>query len=260
MRALSSRGASLQPARDCIGPASVYVIRGADEAILSDSSRHFAADVVRSAATEGYIVSSEGPGFVLSQSGRAVVRRLRSTSETADAATGPSFDSDLVGHISSEQRPDSPLGWLRMRKDKDGKPLISDVEFAAGERLRWDYERALEQPGTTVRWSQSADLAQSRMSPDNAFADRLDRTLAARSRVERALEVMDDEVARIVVDVCCHGMGLVACEKLRGLTPRSAKYLIGIGLRALAGFYGLSNRRYKAKFDAENGQVHIGVS
>ncbi len=38
---------------------------------------------------------------------------------------------------------ESPLSWLRSRKDRDGRPLISDLQFLAGERLRAEFERAL---------------------------------------------------------------------------------------------------------------------
>ena len=38
---------------------------------------------------------------------------------------------------------ESPLTWLRSRRGKDGKPLISEVQYFAGERLRMDFERAM---------------------------------------------------------------------------------------------------------------------
>jgi hypothetical protein len=34
---------------------------------------------------------------------------------------------------------ESPLGWLKSQKDRGGKPLISEPQFDAGERLRSDY-------------------------------------------------------------------------------------------------------------------------
>ena len=33
---------------------------------------------------------------------------------------------------------ESPLTWLRSRRGKDGKPLISEVQYLAGDRLRID--------------------------------------------------------------------------------------------------------------------------
>ena len=34
---------------------------------------------------------------------------------------------------------ESPLAWLVRRKDKDGKPMLSEAEVNAGERLRADF-------------------------------------------------------------------------------------------------------------------------
>ncbi len=34
---------------------------------------------------------------------------------------------------------ESPLGWLKSRKDRNGRALISEEQFEAGERLRADY-------------------------------------------------------------------------------------------------------------------------
>ncbi len=48
---------------------------------------------------------------------------------------------------------ESPLGWLRRRKDRDGEPMISQAEFDAGERLRADFWFAQMTPRTTTNWS-----------------------------------------------------------------------------------------------------------
>ncbi len=37
---------------------------------------------------------------------------------------------------------ESPLGWLRKRRHRNGRPLISDQQFLAGERLRRDFTAA----------------------------------------------------------------------------------------------------------------------
>src|SRR4030065_683546 len=34
---------------------------------------------------------------------------------------------------------ESPLGWLKSRKDRNGRPLITDDQYQAGESLRGDY-------------------------------------------------------------------------------------------------------------------------
>ncbi|GEQ97050.1 hypothetical protein JCM17844_06870 [Iodidimonas gelatinilytica] len=37
---------------------------------------------------------------------------------------------------------ESPLGWLVRRRGRDGRPMLSQCQFDAGERLREDFERA----------------------------------------------------------------------------------------------------------------------
>jgi hypothetical protein len=48
---------------------------------------------------------------------------------------------------------ESPLGWLKSRKDRNGRPLITDDQYAAGERLRADYWFAHLSPRVTSNWS-----------------------------------------------------------------------------------------------------------
>ena len=38
------------------------------------------------------------------------------------------------------------------RRDKAGRPLISDAQYLAGERLRIDFERAMLARRTTTNW------------------------------------------------------------------------------------------------------------
>lgn len=257
LRALSNRGSRLEAgANDTAGRCAIYVLQHADS--KAEVTR-FSADVVRHALAENYLCRDAGRRLTLSVAGRSYIRRLTSTGETPEASA-PSPHTRSVDAVTARTPPrsESPLSWLHTRKDKDGRPLISDVEFAAGERLRIDYERAMQLPSTTANWG-SAGSEPGRNSHENAAADRLDRTIAARARVERALEAMDGEVAGLVVDVCCHGMGLAACEKSRGLSPRSSKHLLAIGLRALAGHYGLSSRRVRASFDTGSGRVEISA-
>ncbi len=48
---------------------------------------------------------------------------------------------------------ESPIAWLRRRKDKDGEPMISQPQFDAGERLRADFWFAQMTPRVTANWS-----------------------------------------------------------------------------------------------------------
>jgi Domain of unknown function (DUF6456) len=65
---------------------------------------------------------------------------------------------------------ESPLGWLKSRKDRNGRPLISEDQFAAGERLRADYWFAHMPQRVTSNWSSLAHSRRSRRSAPNSAA------------------------------------------------------------------------------------------
>lgn len=135
---------------------------------------------------------------------------------------------------------ESPLAWLRRRKDANGEPMIDASEFAAGERLRADYERAHLMPRVTANWT--AAVAGKRRSGDNGVADLTDSALAARVRVEAALCALEPEMANLAVDFCCFLKGLEQIESERRWPARSAKVVLRLTLAALARHYGLSAR------------------
>ena len=135
---------------------------------------------------------------------------------------------------------ESPLGWLRRRKGRDGRPLLDAMQFAAGERLRQDYTRARLMPAVTSNWSAALTSGSKRRSGlPGGNADCNDRVIAARQRVTRALDAAGPELARVLVDVCCHLMGLEEAEKARGWPQRSGKLILQIALTALARHYRL---------------------
>lgn len=134
---------------------------------------------------------------------------------------------------------ESPLAWLARRKDKDGKAMISAVEFAAGERLRADFWFAQMTPRVTVNWSGLlSGGGGKRGSPDHG-ADLHDHVMAARDRVSRALAAAGPDLAGMLIDVCCHLKGLESSELQGGWPKRSGKVVLQIGLRQLARHYGL---------------------
>jgi hypothetical protein len=135
---------------------------------------------------------------------------------------------------------ESPLAWLARRKNKDGRPLISDAEFAAGERLRADFWFARMTPSVTVNWSRLlTGGGEKRGSPD-CGAEARDSVLAAQDRVRRALAAAGPELAGVLIDVCCHLKGLESVERQSGWPKRSGKLLLTIALRQLARHYGMT--------------------
>lgn len=133
---------------------------------------------------------------------------------------------------------ETPLGWLRRRKGADGKPLISETQYEAGERLRADFTTAQMTPRVTANWSLPLSSSQ-RNAGGQVEASGV--ALAARERFYRALEAAGPGLADALVDVCCHLHGLEAAERRMGWPQRAGKVVLAIALDRLAehyGFYG----------------------
>lgn len=132
---------------------------------------------------------------------------------------------------------ESPLAWLRLRKDKDGTQLISDAQFAAGEKLRMDFTRAQLQPRVTASWDPSRAGCQRGMPVNFDFSD---GTLAAKQRVTDALLAVGPELSGVLQDVCCFLKRITLVETERRWPPRSAKIVLSLALERLATHYGFS--------------------
>jgi hypothetical protein len=134
---------------------------------------------------------------------------------------------------------ETPLQWLRRRKDKSGRPLLTEPQVQAGEKLAQDYWHAQLQPRTTANWSAAAPAERTRRSAPGTGVDMRDAVVAARQRVNRALDTVGPEFAGLLVDVCCHDVGLEAAGQAAGWPPRSAKVVLDLALTALARHYGM---------------------
>jgi hypothetical protein len=130
---------------------------------------------------------------------------------------------------------ESPLTWLAKRKGRDGRPLISSVQFQAGERLRAHFTAAALTPRITANWS--AAVAHERR--DGGVAHVTDAAVAARQRVRQAVEAVGPQLAGVLLDVCCFLKGLDEVERERRWPARSAKVVLQLGLDQLARHYGL---------------------
>lgn len=137
---------------------------------------------------------------------------------------------------------ESPLAWLRRRKDKEGNPLISAAQYDAGERLRADFYFAQMTPRTTSSWSGMPVDRGVRRSAPGAGIDLADSIVAAKQRVYLALCSVGGDLAGILIDVCGHLKGLEQFERGEGLPQRSGKFLLGMALTRLGQHYGLIRR------------------
>jgi hypothetical protein len=161
----------------------------------------------------------------------------------AAAAPGRSLANSVVVVDGREQpvvldERESPLLWLHRRPGKDGKPQISQEEFAAGERFRMDLTRAQLLPRTTMNWD--ASLAPDDRGPggrDPACAS--DAALAAQQRVRQACDRLGPELSGLAIDVCGFLKGLDHVERERRWPARSAKVVLRLALSALAAHYGI---------------------
>ncbi len=150
-----------------------------------------------------------------------------------------SVDGEIQSVLVDER--ESPLLWLYRRKGKDGRPQISDGEFAAGERFRADLTSARMLPRTTMNWDASLS-PEDRGPGTRGPAAATDAALAARQRVRLACDRLGPDLAGIAIDVCGFLKGLDQIERERHWPARSAKIVLRLALSALEEHYGLSRR------------------
>lgn len=131
---------------------------------------------------------------------------------------------------------ESPLAWLARRKDISGKPLIDAAQFAAGERLRADFTRAAMTPRIGANFS--APVAHGRRGGESA-THYSDLVIAAKERVNLALDAVGPEFSGLLLDVCCFLKGLETVERERGWPRRTSKVVLGLALDRLARHYGI---------------------
>ncbi|CAN5365671.1 DUF6456 domain-containing protein [soil metagenome] len=192
------------------------------------------------------LIASEAGGLAISASGAAHLRRRMLGGDDAFAAQhqergSVEIEDALLGRRRvTVNHDESPLAWLRRRKDRDGRPMVDATEFSAGERLRRDYERGQLIPRVTANWTTS--VAAGRRDGAGGIADLTDAALGARRRVEAALVALGPELAGLAVDFCCFLKGLEEIERERQWPARSAKVVLRLALGCLARHYGISDR------------------
>lgn len=148
---------------------------------------------------------------------------------------------------------DSPLRWLRCRKDRNGRPLIDNAQYEAGERLRADYGFAQLGPRVTADWSYRARRARAGRGATASAADVATAILDAKARVMDALTAVGPEISGVLVDICCDRKGLEEAEKEQGWPQRAGKVVLQIALTRLARHYGLIAGSAPARRDTRHG-------
>jgi hypothetical protein len=124
---------------------------------------------------------------------------------------------------------ESPLGWLFARGH------VTQRQFDAGERLRWDWERGQLAARVTMAWD-GTPVARSR----GGAAQGLDLSSAqidARRRFEAAVADAGPGLSDILWRVVCAGEGMREAESALGWPARAGKLVLSFALDRVADYY-----------------------
>ncbi len=126
---------------------------------------------------------------------------------------------------------DSPLGWLFARGH------VNQRQFDAGERLRFDWERAQLDPQVTMRW----DAAPIRRGGGGraVAADLCQSKVDARARFTAAVDGVGPGLSDIAWRIICAGEGMRQAETALGWPARAGKLVLGLALDRIADHYRL---------------------
>ena len=254
LRRLCETGAMLAVAKDM---EKAVVVR---DAVDGNNTRTAVVDraIAEAMALKDWIAVQD-PGARISRyritaTGRSALKRLLAEAENKAARTAQGFaeaqsafaaqhrDWD-IREVSSDDGDstrrlrynlaESPLATLARRKDRDGKPFLSEDLVAAGERLREDFELAQMGPRVTQNWERFLTGTRG----DFGSGDGLKGPEAARARVEQALADLGPGLGDAVLRCCCFLEGMEAAEKRMGWSARSGKIVLRIALIRLKRHY-----------------------
>lgn len=130
---------------------------------------------------------------------------------------------------------ESPLGWLRKRKNKSGEYLVSLDHFDAAERFRCDYEMGTNSKRLTANYD-GVPISKG-MRGGSSSMMYTERQLDAKKRYEKAVAAMGSGLADSVIRLCCHLEGFEAAERALGWPSRSMKLVTIMALDRLVAHY-----------------------
>jgi hypothetical protein len=171
--------------------------------------------------------------FRIAPGGRRALRASRD--RAAKAAQGAKARAKHA-HTTEQE---GPLAWLRRRRNKLGQPFMSEAQIGAAERLASDFWHGGLMPRVTANWSAAAPRSRVRRATPGIGVEASDAALAARQRFHKALSAVGPELSRILVEVCCHEVGLETIEQAAGWPQRTARVVLDLALKELARHYGL---------------------
>ncbi len=221
---------SVEPARDT---CPVFSSR-----TCSEPAAHATRAAMSHALQNGWLEpDATGTRIVLGQAGQRVLRAARRKA-ALQAKPGRPRTRAAQSRAPVEEV-EGPLAWLRKRRDRLGKPFMSEAQISAAERLASDFWRGGMSPRVTANWSAAAPAARTRRATPGVGVEMSDAMLVARQRFFSALDAVGPELSRILVHVCCHEVGLEEIEEAAGWPQRTARVVLDLGLTQLARHYGL---------------------
>lgn len=128
-----------------------------------------------------------------------------------------------------------PVGRLYVKKDKNGKRLITRRQLLAAQLLRQDFENCHVQQQLTSRYDGVPISGGMKGSATQELA--IDFNRQSHQRYRQALEVVGTGLSDVLIRVCCHLEGIVDAEKALQWPARSGKLVLKIALDRLADFY-----------------------
>ncbi len=126
---------------------------------------------------------------------------------------------------------ETPVVALARRKDREGRPFLSQDLVRAGERLREDFELA-QIPQDEVNTTEGLQRFLMNLSPCKGRLE-----AAAQDRVVNALRELGPGLGDVVLRCCCFLEGLEKAEKRMGWSARSGKIVLRIALQRLKRHY-----------------------
>ncbi len=249
MRALARRGAWLQRAPN--GEAAI------EQTDRKRQSRPVRPDEFMHMLDAGWLRSCGDDRFAISRRGATALRALlnrqaatgaaKSVSECTPSRNPPAAQTRSRSQNGVAATPgcnsrESPLAWLRQRRDTNGTPLIQSIEFDAGERLRADFERSMLAQRVTASWDPTGASGRQARGAPGAGLEMSEMVVLTRQRVEAALAAVGPELGGMLLDVCCYLKGLEQAERNGGWPRRAGKVVLQLGLAHLARHYGLDRR------------------
>jgi hypothetical protein len=211
------------------------------------------ASLIKDLFQKDLVVLSGGKAVKINEPGLMLLRRLthlqKKAKEPGSAFPPDPFIAQHSNHKIEQKKVgkktekvvknlgNTPLSWLIKRKDKKGKALISHAQFEAGEKLSQDFEYSGALPKTTgfydgVPISGKSKGGWRELSPT-------ERQMAAKARVNKALDYVGPGLSDILVRVCCFHEGLEQAERQLVWPSRSGKLVLKMALDRLVEHYKL---------------------